>query len=116
MIEIPVSALLQPDVVVTPSRLVIPRGGIRERMQQVLSIRSFWTNALEVALPTVNHESVAVSLKPVTPGGTYDVTLTYPEGFIIPAGQRLELRVETNHPRYRVLRVPIRAEAVPPSP
>jgi hypothetical protein len=113
-IEIPVSALLQPDVVVTPSRLVIPGGGIRGRMQQVLSIRSFWTNALELASPAVNNGSVGARLDPVAPGRAYEVTLTYPEGFAIPAGQRLELRVETNHPRYRVLRVPINAEAVAP--
>ncbi len=113
VLEIPVYAFAQPDVVVTPSRLILPGGPIREKLQQTLSIQSFWTNALELSSPAINAESVALRIEPVESGRSYQVTLTYPEGFATPPPEKLELKIETNHPRYRIIRVPVSQEPTP---
>lgn len=116
VVAISVAGLLQPDVVVAPSRLTLPAGGVTERLQQTVSIRSFWTNALELTTPVVSNARVAVQLRPAQPGREYDVVLTYPEGFAPAAGERLELQVGTNHPRFPRLRIPIVLPPATPVP
>lgn len=114
-IEIPVFALVQPDVVVTPNTLTLPAGALAEPLRHTVLIHSFWPNTLAVVGASVSDSTVAVRLTPVAPGRGCQLELMYPAGFRSPApGQRIELRLETNHPRNRSFRVPIRVEATAP--
>lgn len=115
-IVIPVSGLFQPDVLVSPSRLTVPAGTAAQPRQQTVTIRSFWTNALVLGTATLSRAGVAAEVRPKKPGREFEVIVTIPADMAIAPGEKVELRIETNHPRYRVLRVPLGGESAAATP
>ncbi len=114
LLEIPAYAILQQAISVTPPAVTIPAGPITNRHSQIIAIRSNCTNALTLSEPALNSKTVEVSLKEVTPGRYFTVTLTFPEGFEMAPKEALELTLHSNHPDYRIIRVPIRKLTSPP--
>jgi hypothetical protein len=46
-------------------------------------------------------------MKELQPGRMFVLTPTFPAGFELPAGQRVEVSVKSNHPKHPVIRVPV---------
>jgi hypothetical protein len=100
-------AVAQEAVKTIPSPLVLPAGPITNRFTETIAIRSLWTNALILSMPALNAKGVGLELKELKPGRYYQVSLVFPEGFKIAQGERVELSIESNHPLYRVIKVPV---------
>ena len=113
LLEVPVSALLQADVIALPSPLLLPPNLTTNELKQFISIRSFWTNALVLSEPFLNSKRVNWELRELQPGHFFTFTLLFPEGFDIAPGERLEFRVKTNHPQYPSIQVPIQLQPRP---
>lgn len=113
---VPVSGLFQPDVVVSPSRLAIAVGDATGPHQVAVSIRSFWTNALEVTGVQVSRSEVGAELRTVKPGREYEMVVTIPAAAVRASDREFEVRLATNHPRFRLLRVPVMMVQGPTAP
>jgi hypothetical protein len=74
-------------------------------MRPSFSIRTQSTNLLELSEASINVPGVTVEMKELQPGRLFSLTPTFPAGFELPAGQRVEVSVKTNHPKYPVIRV-----------
>ncbi|HWQ91414.1 MAG TPA: DUF1573 domain-containing protein [Clostridia bacterium] len=116
-------ANVQAPVAIMPPQITLPAPPLQVKAQPTVTIQNYSTNALNVTEPSLNLEGVEVNLQEVRPGRTFTVTLGFPQGFEMPAGQSPVLTVKTSHPDFPVLKVPIRqmprmtpaaASAVPP--
>jgi hypothetical protein len=56
---------------------------------------------------SVNVPGVTVEVKEVQPGRMFVLTPTFPAGFELPTGQRVEVSVKSNHPKHALIRVPV---------
>ncbi len=100
-------ASVQPVVTVTPSPLMLPAGPLTNQQTQTLWIRNNGTNTLALSEPASNAKDVGVQMTEGQPGRFFTVALTFPAGFDIPQGQKIEFTVKTTHPQFPVLKVPI---------
>jgi hypothetical protein len=55
----------------------------------------------------VADKAIVAEIKEEDPGKQYALTLQFPAGFEVPAGQPGELSVKTGHPKMPVLKLPI---------
>jgi hypothetical protein len=117
LLEIPVYAIAQRTVTVAPAQLVLPPLPITNIVASAVSIRSLWTNSLELSEPTFTAKGVDIRLNELQPGRLFTVTLIFPQGFHIAQGEKAELTLKSNHPQYPVISVPVFQTARPtPAP
>ncbi|HOX56857.1 MAG TPA: DUF1573 domain-containing protein [Candidatus Paceibacterota bacterium] len=118
-LSVPVVANVQPAIVVVPSYITLAPGPLANALTNSVSIRNQSTNAVLLTEPTVNVQGVEAEIKEMQPGKAFAALVAFPQGFELPPGQQVELRVKTSHPRFPVLKVPIMQmprPAVPPGP
>jgi hypothetical protein len=106
-VQVQVYAVERQPLMVSPSQLLLPAGALRAEMRPNVSIRMQTTNNLALSEAGINIPGVKVELKELQPGRLYALTPVFPAGFELPAGQRVEVSVKSNHPRYPVIRVPV---------
>jgi hypothetical protein len=107
VLTVPVYALAQPAVMVMPSQITLPTGEFASPVARTISIRSNSSNPLAVSDPALTDSRLNVELTEIRKGSYFTATVTFPKGFQIPSGQRLELTLKSNHPQFPVIRVPI---------
>lgn len=112
-LEIPVFALVLPAVRATPSAIVLPPGPLTNALATTVLVRGFWTNALHLSGLHLNHSKLTASLKEAEAGQAFLVTVNVPEGFQLAPGEKVELSVNSNHPQFPVIGVPILQSAAP---
>jgi hypothetical protein len=100
-------AVERQPIVVSPSQLLLPTGRAGESIRPNLTIRSQSTNLLVLTEASVNVPGVTVEMKELQPGRMFVLTPTFPPGFELPTGQRVEISVKSNHPKHPVIRVPV---------
>jgi hypothetical protein len=100
-------AVERQPIMVSPSQLMLPGGSMAKEFRPSVTIRSQSTNALTLTEAGVNVPGVTVEVKEVQPGRLFTLTPVFPAGFEVPAGQRVEVSVKSNHPRYPLIRVPV---------
>ena len=94
-------------VMVAPSQITLPAAPLANPMPSNVVIRNNGTNALVLTEPTVNAKGVDVQLTEPQPGRYFTLTVTFPKGFEIIQGEKIELSVKSNHPQFPVIKVPI---------
>ena len=99
-------ARVTPAVQVTPSQFFLSALPGRWYTNRV-SIRGNTTNALILSNPTASDSRIQVRLEPLGVKGMYNLMAAFPPDFEIPPGQRAEVSVESNHPRFPVIKIPI---------
>jgi hypothetical protein len=100
-------ANVQPPLVVMPLQLTLPQAPLSNTQPFVITIQNFTTNALPLSDPAVTARDVQVQLRELQPGHLFNALLTFPLGFEIPPGQRVEFTVKSGHPRFPLIRVTI---------
>jgi uncharacterized membrane protein len=98
---------VQPAVAVTPSQINLT--GAPLPAEQVYSV-NFVNRApkpLKLSDPTINAEGVSIQLEETQPGQMYAAKLTFPKGFEIPHGGRVELSVKSSLESSPVIKVPV---------
>jgi hypothetical protein len=107
VLTVPVWSVVQPAITVLPSPLQLPSGPIVTNLKQSVSIRSLWTNALVLSDFAINAKDVGSEIVELQPGRFFTILLTFPKGFEIAQGEKIELSLKSNHPQYPLIRVPI---------
>jgi hypothetical protein len=103
-----VTAMLNvtPAIQVSPSQIILngqPDRGTTNRVTIVANT----TNLLTLSNPMASDSQIQVDLKPGARKGLFTLTVVTPPGFHLTPGQRAEVTIESNHPRYPVIRIPI---------
>ena len=120
-VGVSVWASVQQAVMVMPALIHLPRVPLSSAMPYSISIRNNGTNALVLTEPSANAQGVEVKVKEIQPGRYFTLTASFPAGFTIDPDDEVELSVKSNHPKYPLIRVPVRlvkrpASVVAPAP
>jgi hypothetical protein len=109
-------ANVQQTVMAMPAQVALPAGPLANNLTQTVWVRNNSTNAITLSEPKVNAKGVEVTLKDFQPGRYFSISLIFPPGFTVPAGEKIELTVKTSHPQYPVIKVPVIQSPVAPPP
>ena len=107
LLEIPVWANVQPVLVAMPNQITLPPGAISNKQPYTVTIQKNGNKPVALSEPSVNIQRVGVELKETQPGRQFVVALTFPEGFQIPPGAKVELSVKSDNPLCPIFSVPI---------
>lgn len=106
-VEVPVFVSFLPVVSATPSVIRLSGLPLTNELVYPIWIRSNGTNSIVVSDPTINAAGVDMQLREDEPGRRWSLTLRFPAGFDLPAGQSVELSARVNHPKVPVIKVPV---------
>jgi hypothetical protein len=106
-------AMVQPAVMVYPSQIMLSPGPLSTPSTQSVMVRRNGTGTLALSDYTINAEGVELTFREVQPGRLFSLMLKFPAGFQIPAGQKVELSVKSDHPQFSVIKVPVFQQARP---
>ncbi len=113
LITITAWANVQPVLTAMPSVVTLPAGPLTNKLTLLVWIRNNGTNTLALSEAAVNAKGVDVSVQASQPGRYYYAEITFPTGFTVPPGEKVEFSVKSNHPQYPIIKVPI---TQPPGP
>lgn len=100
-------ANVQAPVTVLPSQLTLGQPPLSNAQPYVITIQNGTTNNMMLSEPAVSVEGVKVDLRELQAGRMFNAALTFPMGFEIPPGQRVEFTVKTSLPNHPLITVPI---------
>ncbi len=106
-LTVPVYAVLQPEVIVLPAQINLPAVLATNQLKQTISVRSFWSEKLEISDVSFNAKGVKMDLHELQPGKFYSFTLQFPPGYEMEPGEKIALKLRTNHPHFPSLEIPI---------
>jgi hypothetical protein len=107
VVSITALAMIQQPVVVLPAQLFLQPGPLPTQVQMPLSIRNNGASAIRVYAPKFDVTNVTAQIQEAQPGHQFNVTLAFPAGFELAAGQTAHLTLETSYPQMPVITVPI---------
>jgi hypothetical protein len=116
VLSITASVLVQPEVAVMPEQLVLPTRPLATTFRPSITIRPGGTNSLALSEPAVNVRGATVELNQLQPGRLFSLMVSFPAGFEMPLGQKAEVTVRSNNPRFPLIKVPILQPQVPATP
>ncbi len=116
VLTIPAYAYVRPAITVLPSQITLPAGPLAKAVRPSVTIQNTTTNALVVSNATINIEGVALDLKETQPGRMFMVTLDVPAGLQLEPAQRIEVSLQSNHPKFPVIKVPVVQQRAPVTP
>ncbi len=102
-----------PSVMVMPPMVNLPAAPLAGKATPVITIQNNSTNTLTLSDPAINVPGVDINLTAIQTGRVYNVSLTFPEGFSVPAGQQAVFTIKSSALRQPVISVPI---IQPPKP
>ncbi|MCX6905226.1 MAG: hypothetical protein NTW03_17460, partial [Verrucomicrobia bacterium] len=106
-IAVSVVAMVQPPLMAMPAQLTLPAGPLVSGTRMGVTFRNNGAGTVTISEPTVNVAGVEARLQEIQPGRVFNVVLSFPTGFDVPAGQQAELVVKTTNPQYPTMKVPI---------
>jgi hypothetical protein len=119
-IKVPVTAISpQPVVIITPPRISLPAVSLEQNASlptgQIVALQATGPQALVISDVSVNAKDVVVKVSEVIPGRRFSISLTFPPGFHIGAGEQVALTAKSNYPQYSNITIPITQLAAPPA-
>ena len=106
-LTINVWANVQPIVTLVPTQIGLPPLPLTNAFAGKIWIENHGTNILKLSEPVVNAKGVTVQMHEDQPGRMFAVTVGFPGGFEAGPEEKLELRLNSNHPLFPVVKVPI---------
>ena len=103
---VPVMVSVVPAVQVYPAQIVINLLPGRWTTNRV-TIHGTTTNLLSLSNPKASDSRIQVSLLPMGPKGMFNLLVAFPPDFQLEPGKHAEVTVESNHPRFPLITVPI---------
>ncbi len=113
-----VSAYLnvQQPVNVMPTHVMLPQGPLTNAAHSVVMIQNTGTNSLVLTEPAVNVPDAVAHVQETQPGRLFSLTVDFPVGFQAKVGQKVEVTVKSNHPRFPLIQVPVFQPQPPVAP
>lgn len=115
-VEVPFWANVQQAIVIMPPQITLPQGPLTTRATPAITIQNNSTNAMAISDLAVNMPGVEVQLRELAPGRTFNISLSFPEGFAIPPGQQVAFTAKSTNPRLPQINVPILQTPRPAAP
>jgi copper(I)-binding protein len=106
-LNVPVYANVQPALAVIPSIISLPPSPLPAAQTSSVTIQNNSTNPLALTDASVNATGVEVQIREMQPGRMFTALATFPQGFEIPPGQLVELRMKSSNPKQPEVKVPI---------
>ena len=116
VIQVMVVANVQAVVMVMPTFMSLVPGPLPNAVTNSVTIQNNSTNLLTLSEPVVNVPGVEATIKELQPGKSFAAMLAFPQGFLIPPGQQVELSVKSSNPRFPVIKVPVTQLTRPTGP
>jgi len=107
VINITAYANVLPAIEVVPPSVALPPTPLASELKRTVSIINKGTKVMMLSEPTLNASGVDVQLNEVQAGRRYEATLTFPAGFTVAQGQRMELAIKSNFSNVPVVKVAI---------
>lgn len=119
VISINAVAMIQQPVMVSPAQLMLPAGPLGPNSKFGVTIRNNSATNMTLSDLAINLEGVDVHVMELQTGRVFNVLLSFPVGFEVPAGKKAELSFKSSHPLFPIIKVPITQApraAVPATP
>jgi hypothetical protein len=100
-------ANVQPSLGINPTQITLPAGPLLNEISPKITFQNNGTNVLKLIEPSVNLDTVRVSLGESQPNRVLEATLIFPVGFELKEGQKAEFTCKTTNPKFPIVRVPI---------
>jgi hypothetical protein len=108
---------VQQEVSIVPDQLILHAAPLTNVANLTVTVRYNGSNSMLVTSANINHPDVKVYPQEMQKGRVFAIRASFPVGFQIPAGQKIEISATTDHPKYPVIKIPVYQSAVPfPSP
>ena len=108
VIPVTVVANVQPALMVIPSFVTLAPGPLPNAVTNSVTILNNSTNLVTLSEPAVNVPGVEATIRELQHGKSFTAMLAFPRGFHVSPGQQVELSVKSSHPKFPVVKVPIR--------
>lgn len=106
-ITIPTVVSVIPEIQIIPLRIrLLENPVVADRTFTVL-VRNHGAELGAVTSAIVNAEGIEPKIRELKPGRYYSVLLSIPKGFRLADGPRVELTLQTSHPKHARLTIPI---------
>ena len=115
LINVSAYAVVQQAVTVAPSQIILPAGPFTNVVHHVVTVRNTGTNSLVLSDAKVNVPGAAVRVQETQPGRFFNLSVDFPAGFEVKAGQPVEVSVKSNHPKFPLIKVPVIQPQRPPT-
>jgi len=99
----------QPPILFTPGEVTLPAEPMKVRERRAVMIYNQGREVVVLTNLTLNLSGVECTLNEIRPGRLFSIVLNFPAGFEFPVGRAAEVRVNSSHPRYPVIRIPLKA-------
>jgi len=115
VINVSAYAVVQQPVTVAPSQIILPPGPFTNVVYHVITVRNTGTNSLVLSDANVNVPGAEVHVQETQPGRFFNLSVDFPVGFEVKAGQQVEVSVKSNHPKFPLIKVPVFQPQRPPT-
>jgi hypothetical protein len=100
-------AMVQPAIVVQPSRIILSAEALAAGTPLTVQIQNRSTNTLVLSEPVINSPGATVELRELQPGRIFSLGVTFPAKFRLDPTQDIEVRIKSNHPQMPYVKVPV---------
>jgi hypothetical protein len=107
LVSVGVWAIVQPRLAIIPAQVTIPPAPLAARVVATVVIQNNTTNLARISEASLNVKNVELTVNEVIPGRAYTMTLAFPAGFELPAGEPCEVSFKSSLPDLPQLKVPI---------
>jgi hypothetical protein len=107
-IIVPVLAIPQSPLVLSPAVLYLPRGPLLASTNETVSLRNDGRNEVNLTAAKIDVPGAEVEFKEARPGREFTFNLTFPAGFKLPEGREAALTITLTNSLTPVLKVPLR--------
>ena len=98
---------VQQPVTVSPNQILLAAGPITNAVHHVVTVRNTGTNSLVLSDAKVSVPGAEVHVQETQPGRVFNISVDFPAGFEVKAGQQVEVTVKSNHPKFAMIKVPV---------
>jgi hypothetical protein len=107
VISVSTYVVVTQPVVVLPGQINLPTGPLANPVTSVVIIRNDGTNSLVLSEPRVNAPGAEASVVETVMGRIFSLSVNFPVGLQVKPGEKVEVTVKSNHPKFPLLRVPV---------
>lgn len=90
-------AVLQPPLLTTPDRIVLPAEPLGAEWSTAVTIRNQLKAALQLTEPKINDERVKFDVQEKEPGRVYNISFTFPVGFQLKPDLSTQFSIKSSH-------------------
>ncbi len=107
VINVSAYAVVQQPITVVPGQVNLPPGPITNTLQHVLMVRNTGTNSLVLSDAHLNVPGAQVRVQETQPGRLFNIVVDFSAGFAIKPGEKAEVSIKSNHPKFPLITVPV---------